>query len=167
MILTLYIFQLISKDRAQVKKAYRILKWIIIGYAVVNLILFLITLIFYPDQSAFLDRAFGKYWLSYWVMMISAICLPFTLLYKNLGLKPFYLLFVSFMMKIGWYFERYVIFIADYSIGQFKPENKSDWLTSPWSVLIITLIQGIIIALILIGMVKLLVRNKERSFQKN
>ncbi|UOR30056.1 hypothetical protein GSB9_03380 [Flavobacteriaceae bacterium GSB9] len=167
MILTLLILQLLFKDRLQFKKAYRIIKWIIIGYAIVNLIYFLIGLIVYPDQSAFLNRATGKYWLSYWIMMFSVVFLPFSLLYKNIGLKPFYLLFVSVMMKIGWYFEKYVIFFADYNIRQFDPERESDWLTSPWSGFYLTWIQGLILALILIGLTTIIGRNKRTKTVHN
>lgn len=64
-------------------------------------------------------------------------------------LKPFYLLFVSVIMKIGWYFERYVLFIADYSSSLYSAEHESDWFDSPWSGLYLTWIQGIILALLL------------------
>jgi len=167
MILTLLTFQLFFKDKLKFKKAYRIIKWIIIGYAIVNLIYFLIGITVYPDQSAFLNRATGKYWLNYWIMMFSAILLPFSLLYKKIGIKPLYLLFVSIMMKIGWYFERYVIFLADFNIRQFEPDRESDWLTSPWSGFYLTWIQGFILALILIGLTTLIARNTRKKTVHN
>lgn len=116
----------------------------------------------YPDQSAFLNRATGKYWLNYWLMLFSAILLPFSLLFKKTGIKPFYLLFVSIMMKIGWYFERYVIFLADYNSRQFKPERESDWLTSTWRGFYLTWIQGYILALILIGLTRVIERYENK-----
>lgn len=167
MILTLFFFQVFFKDKFQFRKAYKIIKWIIIGYAIVNLIYFFFIIIAYPNQSAFLNRATGKYWLNTWIMMFSAVSLPFSLLYKKLGVKPFYLFFVSIMMKIGWYFERYIILIADYSSKQFKPESESDWLTSPWSGFYITWIQGFILALILIVVTTLIGRYENKKTLQN
>lgn len=149
MILTLVTFQLLFKVKWQFKKTYQIIKWIIIVYAVVCIIHFLIGVTVHPDQSSFLHRATGRYWLTYWIMLCSSTILPFSLLYKKMGLKPFYLLFVSVIMKIGWYFERYVLFIADYSSSLYSAEHESDWFDSPWSGLYLTWIQGIILALLL------------------
>ena len=167
MILTLLTFQLFFKDKLQFKKAYRIIKWIIIGYSILNLIYFLIGITVYPDQSSFFNRATGKYWLNYWLMMFSAILLPFSLLYKKIGIKPLYLLFVSIMLKIGWYFERYIIFLADYSSRQFNPERESDWLTSPWSGFYLTWIQGFTLALILIGITIIIGRYENKKTVHN
>ena len=151
-ILTLLILRLLFKDRLRFKKAYRVIKWIIIGYAIINLVYFLIGLIVYPEQSAFLNQVTERYWLNYWMLMFSVIFLPFSLLYKKIGLKPLFLLFVSIMMKIDRYSERYEIFIAYYNMRQLSPEKELNWLTSPWSVFYLTWIQGIILALILVGL---------------
>jgi hypothetical protein len=167
MILTLLTFQLFFKDKLQFKKAYRIIKWIIIGYAIFNLIYFLIGITVYPDQSAFLNRATGKYWLNYWLMMFSAILLPFSLFYKKIGIKPFYLLFVSIMMKIGWYFERYVILIASHNSYEYWTGTETHWLNSPWSGFYMTWIQGFILALILIGLTTIIGRNKRTKTVHN
>ena len=160
MILTLLTFQLFFKDKLLFKKAYQIIKWIIIGYAIVNLIYFFIIIIAYPDESAFLNRATGKYWLNTWIMMFSAVLLPFTLLYKRIGIKPLYLLFISIMMKIGWYFERYVILFASYNSYHSWTETETHWLNSPWSGFYMTWIQGFILALILIGIIKITEKKK-------
>ena len=69
------------------------------------------------------------------------------------------------MMKIGWYFERYIIFLADYSIRQFDPEKESDWLTSPWSGFYLIWIQGVILALILIGVIIIIERLENKVYQ--
>ena len=168
MILTLLLFQVFIKEKFQFKKAFRIIKWIIIVYAIVNLISFLIGIIVFPDKSAFLNRATGKYWPNYWLMMFSAIFLPFSLLHKRIGIKPFYLLFVSLMMKIGWYFHFYVILLASHFSYSSWTETETDWLNSPWSGFYMTWIQGFILALILIGLIKITekkktVHNKELS----
>ena len=160
MILTLLLFQVFFKNKIQFKRAYRIIKWIIIAYAVVNLINFLIGIIIFPDQSAFLNRATGKYWPNYWLMMFSAIFLPFSLFYKRIGTKPFYLFFVSLMMKIGWYFHFYVILIASHNSYSSWTETESNWLNSPWSGFYMTWIQGFILALILIGLIKITEKKK-------
>ena len=167
MILTLFILQLLFRDRLQFKKAYLIIKWIIIGYVIVNLFSFIIFIIINPEKSAFINRATGKYWFSYWFMIFSSLFLPFLLFYKKIGLKPLFLLFVSIMMKIGWYFERYIIFLADYSIRQFDPEKESDWLTSPWSGFYLIWIQGVILALILIGVIIIIERLENKRILHN
>lgn len=169
MIITLLIFQLLFKDRLQFKKAYLIIKWIIIGYVIVNLISFIILIIINHEKSAFINRATGKYWFSYWFMIFSSLFLPFFLFYKKIGLKPLFLLFVSITMKIGWYFERYIIFLADYNIRQFDPEKEFDWLTSPWGGFYLIWIQGLILALILVGGITIIERlaNKRTLHNKN
>ena len=167
MILTLLTFQLFFKDKLPFKKAYRIIKWIIIGYAILNLIYFFIIIIAYPDQSAFLNRATGKYWLNTWIMMFSAVLLPFTLLYRRIGTKTLYLLFVSIMMKIGWYFERYVILIASHNSYEYWTGTETHWLNSPWSGFYMTWIQGFILALILIGLTTIIGRNERKKTVHN
>ena len=160
MILTLLLFQVFFKEKFQFKKAFRIIKWIIIVYAVVNLIRFLIGITMFPDKSEFLNRATGKYWPNYWLMMCLAIFLPFSLLYKRIGIKPFYLLFVSLMMKIGWYFHSYVILLASYNSYHSWTERETHWLNSPWSGFYMTWIQGFILALILMGLIKITEKKK-------
>ena len=167
MILTLLILQLVFKNKLQFRKAYRGIKSIIIGYAIINLIYFLIALIVYPEQSAFLNRISEKYWLSYWLMMFSVVLLPFSLLYKKIGLKPLFLLFVSIMMKIGWYFERYGIFIAHYNLRQLYPKRESNWLTSPWSGFYLIWIQGIFLAFILISLTTIIGHYKNKKTVHN
>ena len=168
MILTLLLFQVFFKEKFQLKKAFRIIRWIIIIYAIVNLISFLIGIIMFPDESAFLNRAAGKYWPNYWLMMFSAIFLPFSLLHKRIGIKPFYLLFVSLIMKIGWYFHFYVVLIAShFSYSSWtETETETDWLNSPWSGFYMTWIQGFILALFLIGLIKITEKKKHNAQQR-
>ena len=166
-ILTLFLLQVFFKDKFQINKAYQIVKWIIIGYAVVNLINFLIGIIMFPDQSAFLNRATGKYWPNYWLMMFSVILLPFSLFYKRIGTKPFYLFFISFMMKIGWFFHFYVILLASHFSYSSWTETESHWLNSPWSGFFMNWIQGFILALILIGLTTIIERNERKKTVHN
>lgn len=150
MIITLMLIQVFFKDKFQIKKAYEVIKWVLITYTVVNLIYFLLILIVTPEESAFLNRATGKYMFAYWFMLFSSIILPFSLLYKKIGIKPFYLLFVSIMIKIGWYFELFVIIIASHHSIQFYTETESDWMSSPWIVFFIICLQGFIMALLVL-----------------
>ena len=163
MILTLLSVQLFTKNKLKFKKMYLIIKWIIIGYLVVNLIYFLIGIIIYQDQSAFFNRVTGKYRLNYWVIIFSTILLPLSLLSKKFGKKPIYLLFVTVIMKFDWYFRIYGIILADYNIRQFEPERELGWLTSPWSGLYLTWIQGFILALILIVLTTIIRRYKNKK----
>jgi hypothetical protein len=146
MICTLLLIQLFFKDKFQIKKSYEVIKWVLLTYTVVNLIYFLLLLIVTPEESAFLNRATGKYMFAYWFLLFSSIILPFSLVYKKIGTQPFYLLFVSIMMKIGWYFELFVIVIASHHSTQFYTETEADWLSSPWIAFYITWLQGFILA---------------------
>ncbi len=134
MILTLWIINLIFKERFHSRKILNFIGWIIIFYSLTIFIRFLIevfTEIFIAwnsvveyEQYAFLNRATGPYWWSYWLMFLSAIILPYTLLFKKLRNKFWYVLIVAFCIKIGFYFERYVIIISSF---------HRDYLPSSWS----------------------------------
>ena len=54
-----------------------------------------------PEEYAFINRATGPYAITYWLMFLSALILPFTLLIKKLASKFWYVLLVAFAMKIA------------------------------------------------------------------
>jgi hypothetical protein len=159
-ILTLLFFQVFFKEKSRFKNAYQIIKWIIIVYGIVNLISFLIGIILFPEKSDLFNQTIGKYWLNYWLMMFTAVILPLSLLYEKIGIKPFYLLFVSIITKIGWYFHFYVVLIASHNSYQYWTKTETNWLNSPWSRFYMTWMQGFILALILIGIIKMIEKKK-------
>lgn len=159
LLVTLILVGLIFKNRFQTKRVLNLIRWFIISYSAMNLIYFLIGMIMIPEKFAFFNRATGPYWWAYWFMLLSSSVLPFTLLYKRLALKPLYLLFVAFFMKIGMYFERFVIIVTSFHRDYLPPYND-DYATSfdfPMALMILTL-QGFILAILLLGIFELIER---------
>lgn len=110
MILILIGIEFLCPKRFQTKKALNLIRWIIIAYTVVTLIHFLVRMIVHPDEFAIIKkRAIGAYKISYWIMLLSALILPFTLCIKRLASKFWYVLLIAFLMKIGVYFEHFII----------------------------------------------------------
>jgi len=105
LLLTLILIRLIFKNRFATNKVLNFIKWVKLSYTIITFIFYIIGLILYPDEYAFINRATGSYWLFYWLMLFSARILPFTLLIDKLGTSYWYVLLISVLMKIGMYFE--------------------------------------------------------------
>ncbi len=148
--------ELIFKNRFQTKKALNLIRWTILIYWVVTFIFSSIGMAINPDEYAFTSRATGVYAWAYWVMFLSVLILPLTLFLEKLASKFWYVLLVAFGIKIGTYFERYVIIITslhrDYQTG-----NGNTGLTESMSLGIgMLFLQGIIMAIITLGIFELL-----------
>ena len=117
----------IYKEKFHARKVLNIIGWTIIYYSIIILIRFVIEVIVNYDNVAIYNRASGPYWWSYWLMFFCATILPFTLFSKKLRNKFWYVFFVAFCIKIGFYFERYVIIISnlhrDYSPSGWSNSN--------------------------------------------
>lgn len=100
------------KKNLETKTILITIKWLVITYVTLGLINYTIGFLFYPDDYAFVDRATGPYAWAYWLMFFGACILPFTLLLKRLSSNIFYVLGITFLMKIGMYFERFTIIIT-------------------------------------------------------
>lgn len=154
--------ELIFKNRFQTKQILNLIKWVIIYYTIVFLIYFIIKGFFSPNGFKFLNRADGPYWWAYWIMILCSTILPFTLFYKKLAQKPWYLLLVAVLMKIGAYIDTFVIIITDFqpAYGPFK-FNRAAQING----LIRCFSEGFILAVILIGIFELLKWKKNRVQQ--
>lgn len=86
-----------------------LIKNFIILYSFLNVTHFLVGLFFQNEIREFLERASGSYAGPYWLMIISALILPFSLFKKSLAQNIYYLLFIAVIMKIGWYLEIFTI----------------------------------------------------------
>jgi len=157
MLLTLYLVQLIFKDRFETKKALNLIRWFVIFYALISIIFTLIS----NSTLISIGRATGPYLLTYWIMLFSSIILPFTLLIKKLGKRYFYLIFVVFCMKFGLFFERFVIIVTSIHQDYYTNDINSEMFQPLiWGGEMITL-QGIIITIVILGIFELLkVRRK-------
>ena len=160
LLFVIILIEVFFKNRFKTKQVLNLVRWIIVSYTIVTMIQFLIRIIVFRDEYAFLNRATGPYWWAYWLMFISAAILPFTLLYKKLFSKAFYLLFIAIFMKIGMYFERFVIIVTSFH-RDYAPDNErlnlSQYLIIGFLMLIL---QGFILAIILLGIFELIERKK-------
>ena len=160
-ILTLIIIELLFKRRFETKKVLNLICWLIILYSIITWTYSLIGMIFYPEKFAFIERASGPYSWAYWTMFLSALILPFTLFIKKLSSNFYYVLFVAIFMKIGFYFERFVIIVTSYH-RDYEPDSESIAFTDSFSFgILILFIQGIIIGLISLGIFQII--KKENS----
>ena len=159
-ILTLMLVELIFKNRFETKKGLNLICWTIIVYAIITWTITLIGMALYPEESALINRATGSYKIAYWIMFISALILPFTLLIKKLASKFSHVLFVAFCIKIGFYFERFIIIVTSYH-RDYQTENGNTEFINSFSFGIgMIFLQGIIIAILTLGIFEITKRKK-------
>lgn len=160
-ILTLMLIKLLFKNKLKTDKALNIIRWFIIGYYLITTTHYIIGMIFSPEEYAFINRATGHYWWTYWFMFICAIVLPFTLLIKKLASKYLYVLLIAFCIKIGFYFERFVIIVTSIHRDYLPPaEETSGWIPTIVCIFLVMFLQGFILAILLLGIVELVERIK-------
>lgn len=158
-ILTLILVELIFKNRFETKKALNLIRWAIILYTIITLTITIFGIAIAPDDSTFVNRATEPYKIAYWTMLLSAFILPFSLLVKKLATKFWYVLFVAFCMKIGSYFERFVIITT--SLHRDLPDNGNIKFTDSILYIIgMLLIQGMVIAIMTLGVFELTKKKK-------
>ncbi|MFD2562259.1 hypothetical protein [Aquimarina rubra] len=127
------------------------IRWSIIVYTVVSIVHFIIGIVFFPNEFAFINRAVGSYWAMYWVMLFSSSILPFTLLIRKLESKPLYILLVAVCMKLGVYLERFVIIVTSFH-RDYLPNNwSSGFINFPTYGILLFFTQGFILAILLLG----------------
>ncbi len=164
-ILTLILVELFFKNRFETKKTLNLIRWTIVIYTIITWTSYLIGMATNPDKYAFIDRATGPYAWAYWMMSLSALILPFTLLIKKLASKFLYVLFVAFAMKIGMYFERFVIIVTSFH-RDYLPNNGNSELENGNVELIdlfafgigMIFLQGVIITILTLGIFEIIKR---------
>lgn len=75
------------------------------------------------EQYAFINRAFGPYWWSYWIMVSCNVIIPQIFWWKKMRRNLVVMFIVSIFVNIGMFFERYVIVITSL---------HRDFLPSSW-----------------------------------
>ena len=159
-ILTLILVELFFKNRFETKKTLNLICWTIIIYTIITWTFYLIGMALNPEEYAFINRATGPYAITYWLMFLSALILPFTLLIKKLASKFWYVLLVAFAMKIGMYFERFVIITTSFH-RDYQTENGNTELIDSFSFGIgMIFLQGTIITILTLGVFELIKRKK-------
>ncbi|CAN5400378.1 polysulfide reductase NrfD [soil metagenome] len=76
------------------------------------------------EQYAFLNRATGPYWWAYWSMMICNVFSPQFMWFKKLRTSIMFSFFISIVVNIGMWFERFVIIVTSL---------HRDYLPSSWT----------------------------------
>lgn len=76
------------------------------------------------ESYAFINRATGPYWWSYWAMMTCNVISPQVFWFKKLRTNLAFTFFMSIIVNIGMWFERFVIIVTSL---------HRDYLPSSWS----------------------------------
>jgi len=76
------------------------------------------------EQYAFLNRATGPYWWAYWAMMSCNVISPQFMWFKKLRTSIMFSFFISIVVNIGMWFERFVIIVTSL---------HRDYLPSSWT----------------------------------
>ena len=74
------------------------------------------------EQYAFLNRAFGPYWWSYWIMITCNVMIPQLFWMRRVRRSIKTMFVISIFVNIGMWFERYVIIITSLH-RDFLPAN--------------------------------------------
>ncbi|GAA0728418.1 hypothetical protein GCM10009430_37550 [Aquimarina litoralis] len=157
-ILTLFLVKVFFKNRFETKKALNLIRWLIIIYTFITWTISLVTIIINPEEATFINRAVGPYAIIYWIMFIAALILPFTLMIKKMAIKFWYVMFIAFCMKVGIYFERFIIITTSYH-RDYLTENGNIEFIYPFLLGIsILFVQGVIIAILILGIFQILKR---------
>lgn len=151
-VLTLIIINYLFKERFETRKSLSLFRWIIITYSIITWTFYLFGMFMNPEKYSFIDRATGPYKIAYWIMFLCALFFPFTLFYKKLATKFWYVLLVAFGMKIGYYFERYVIFVTSLHRDYNPSTDNSEFNSLSNFGIGLIIIKGITIAILSLGM---------------
>jgi molybdopterin-containing oxidoreductase family membrane subunit len=89
------------------------------------------------EQFAFLNRAFGPWWWSYWIMFTCNAIIPQIFWFKWARTNIWLMLIVSILVNVGMWFERFVIIVTSLS---------SDFLPSAWDTYWPTWVEGLTMA---------------------
>ena len=165
-ILTLMLVDVFFKERFETKKALNLFRWIIIIYSIVTWTFYLTGMIVNPEEFNFTSRSTGPYKIAYWTMFLCALILPLTLFIKKIASKFWYVILVAFGMKIGFYFERYVIFVTNLD-RDYNPSSQSSEFPNLYTFGIgVIILQGIIIAFLSLSIFEFLKR-RNTIFKSN
>ncbi|MBE8163090.1 MAG: polysulfide reductase NrfD [Bdellovibrionaceae bacterium] len=75
------------------------------------------------EQYAFINRAFGPYWWSYWIMVSCNVIIPQIFWFKKMRRHLIVMFIISIFVNIGMWFERFVITVTSL---------HRDFLPSSW-----------------------------------
>ncbi len=82
------------------------------------------------ENFAFINRLFGPYWWSYWIMVSCNVITPQLFWFKKIRTNPVALWIISIFVNIGMWFERWVIVVISL---------HRDFIPSSWDMFIPTI----------------------------
>lgn len=159
-ILTLILVELLFKNRFETRKVLNLIRWTIIIYTLTTLIFYVIGVAVNKDNYALLNRATGPYAWAYWIMLLSSMILPLLLLVKKIGTNFWYVLLVAFCMKIGSYFERFVIITTSFHRDYIPDGGNTEFRDSISYAIGMVIMQGMVIAILTLGVFEMLKKKK-------
>ena len=161
-ILTLILVELIFKNRFETKKVLNLIRWTIISYAIITWTFYLIAMATTdnPNEYAILNRATGPYAWAYWTMFLSALILPLTLFFKKLASKFWYVILVVFGMKIGMYFEYFIIITTSFHRNYPDINVDTEFIETFSFGIGMIFLQGILITILTLGVFEIIKRKK-------
>ena len=85
------------------------------------------------ERFMFLNRAFGPYGWSYWLLISTNILIPQVLWIRSVRLAPVKLFLVSIVVLIGMWFERFVIVVTSLH-RDFLPSSWGFYIPTRWDI---------------------------------
>lgn len=157
-ILTLILCEVFFKNRFEIKNTLNLVSWIIIIYTITIGVFYLIGIALNLKEYSFINQVTESYTITHWIIILSTLILPFTLLIKNLASKFWYVLLVAFAMKIGAYFERFVIIVTSYHQDYLTESENTEFIDSFLFGIGLTFLQGVIITILTLGTFEIIKR---------
>lgn len=162
LLLILILIEHFFKNRFKTKQVINLVRWFLITYFIIGIVHYIIGHLFFPEEFSFVNRATGPYFWTFWLMFTVALLFPLSLFYKKLATKPLYLIAIVFFMKIGWYFERFVIIVTSYHRDYAEETHNFDLFTSWPVIILLQMLQAFIIAVLLLSIFEILARRKQK-----
>lgn len=159
-ILTLMCVELVFKNQFETRKTLNIIRWIIIIYSLVTFTVYIAGMWMNREEYAFVNRATGPYAWAYWIMLLATLLFPLSLFFKKLASRFWYVLIVAFGIKIGLFFERFVIITTSLHRDYLPGSDNSDFTGLPTFGVEIFFLQGLILAILSLGIFELVKRKK-------
>ncbi len=148
LILTLLIGQKLFFKTLDVSNYYLAIRLFILFFTFLNILYFFLDILFFNELEAFIQRSSGPYGFIYGFLLFSSLFLPLSLFKKSWSQNGYYLLFIAVFLKIGWFFEKFVI-ISTQLHRDYLPENEIIY-SSILNPFLEPFVKGFIVGLILI-----------------
>ena len=160
-ILTFLLIEKVFKDKFPTKSALKFTSWFVVFYTTLILLQYIAIFLLEPDSMSHLYRPELQIKLFFWTHMLLATILPFTLLYKDLSSKYWYVILVVFLMKFGVNYELFVILTTSFH-RDFLPQ-KWDLESFGVHTLFLIVLQGVIISVAFLYILKYSIKKRPES----